>query len=246
MDRALYVAMTGASATLRAQGVVSHNLANASTTGFKAELLKQEAAEVEGPGFATRWNTLVSDGGFDASGGALVTTGNDLDIALGGDAWLAVQGPGGNEAYTRNGELRLTPEGQLQTASGHPVLGDNGPIAVPPHQKLTIAADGTVSIVPLGQGPETSAVVARIRTVAAAPGQLERGLDGLMRATPENPPAPAAGNVMSTGVIEGSNVNPADALVQMIALSRQFEMQVKAIRTADENARAATTLLRQG
>jgi flagellar basal-body rod protein FlgF len=246
MDRSLYVAMTGASATLKAQATVSHNLANASTAGFKAELLRQDAVQVQGAGFATRFNALVSDGGFDAAGGALQTTGNDLDVALTDDVWLAVQAPDGVEAYTRNGELRLTPTGQLTTSSGHAVLGDNGPIAVPPHQQLTLGNDGTISIVPLGQGPETVAVVGRLRTVNATPEQLTRGLDGLMRAASESAPAPAAGSVLSTGVIEGSNVNAAEALVQMISLSRQFEMQVKAIRTADENARAATTLLRQG
>ena len=167
MDRALYIAMTGASATMRAQEAVSHNIANVSTVGFKAELLKQEARQVEGPGFETRWNVLVADGGFDAAAGPVLATGNDLDVALSEDRWLAVQDPQGNEAYTRAGDLVLTPLGQLTTRGGLPVLGENGPVAVPPHQKLTIGADGTLSIVPQGQGPETLAQVGRLKVVAA-------------------------------------------------------------------------------
>jgi flagellar basal-body rod protein FlgF len=245
MDRALYIGMTGASATLKAQEAVSHNLANVGTVGFKAELLKQEAAQVQGPGFETRFNALIADGGFDAASGPLQTTGNDLDIALADDRWLAVQDPQGNEAYTRAGDLQVTPLGQLVTRAGLPVMGENGPVAIPPHQKLTIGADGTLSIVPQGQGPETLAQIGRLKIVTGTGDDLARGLDGLFRAAdPAAPPAPAAGNVLVSGALEGSNVNAAQALVQMISLSRQFEMQVKVLRTADENARAASTLLR--
>jgi flagellar basal-body rod protein FlgF len=247
MDRALYIAMTGASATMKAQEAVSHNIANVGTVGFKAELLQQEARKVEGPGFETRFNALVADGGFDASSGPISTTGNDLDIALVEDRWLAVQDPQGNEAYTRAGDLALTPLGQLVTRSGLAVLGENGPVAVPPHQKLTIGGDGTLSIVPQGQGPETLAQVGRLKVVTATGNDLARGPDGLFRAKdPQAPPAPAAGGVLVAGALEGSNVNAAEALVQMISLSRQFEMQVKVLRTADENARAASSLLRMG
>ena len=247
MDRALYIAMTGASATMKAQEAVSHNIANVSTVGFKAELLKQEARQVEGPGFETRFNVLVADGGFDAASGPIQATGNDLDVALADDRWLAVQDAQGNEAYTRAGDLVLTPLGQLTTRGGLPVLGENGPVALPPHQKLTIGADGTLSIVPQGQGPETIAQVGRLKVVAAGGDDLARGPDGLFRPRdPAAPPAPAAGNVLTAGALEGSNVNAAEALVQMISLSRQFEMQVKVLRTADENARAASSLLRMG
>jgi flagellar basal-body rod protein FlgF len=226
---------------------VSHNIANVSTVGFKAELLKQEAQQVEGPGFETRFNVLVADGGFDAASGPVQATGNDLDVALADDRWLAVQDAQGNEAYTRAGDLVLTPLGQLTTRGGLPVLGENGPVALPPHQKLTIGADGTLSIVPQGQGPETIAQVGRLKVVAAGGDDLARGPDGLFRARdPAAAPAPAAGNVLTAGALEGSNVNAAEALVQMISLSRQFEMQVKVLRTADENARAASSLLRMG
>lgn len=247
MDRAAYIAMTGASATLRAQEAVSHNIANVATVGFKAELLRQEARQVQGPGFETRFNVLAADGGFDAAAGPVQATGNDLDVALAEDRWLAVQDAQGGEAYTRAGDLALTPLGQLVAGGGLPVLGENGPVALPPHQKLSIGADGTLSIVPQGQGPETIAQVGRLRVVAAAGEDLERGPDGLFRPRdPAAPPAAAAGPVLTAGALEGSNVNPAEALVQMISLSRQFEMQVKVLRTADENARAASSLLRMG
>jgi flagellar basal-body rod protein FlgF len=244
MDRALYVAMTGASATLKAQAAVSHNLANASTTGFKADIVRTDPIEVVGPGFATRVNALLADQGFDASPGPIQTTGNDMDVALAPDVWIAVQDTQGNEAYTRAGDLQLTPLGQMVTASGLPVLGEGGPIAVPPNQSLTIGADGTLSIIPQGQGPATVASVGRIKTVSATGDQIQRGEDGLFRALPGQTLNPAAGQVLTTGAVEGSNVNPADTLVQMIALSRQFEMQVKVLRTADENAKAASSLLR--
>ena len=163
-------------------------------------------------------------------------------------SWLSVQSPDGVEAYTRAGNLSLTPNGQLVTAGGHPLLDEQGqPIALPPHQALDIGHDGTVSIIPLGEGPQTMAVVGRIRVVDATPQRLTRGLDGLMRnAQPEQPLAQAAGDVMTTGTLEGSNVDAAGALVQMIQLQRQFEMQVKLIQRGDDNAQAANSLLRLG
>lgn len=248
MDKALYVAMTGARSTLQAQGTVSHNLANADTAGFKAALANTRAYRVEGPGHASRIDALHIDQGFDSRVGAQRVTGNPLDVSLRPDRWLAVQAPDGGEAYTRAGNLSLTPNGQLVTAGGHPLLDEQGqPIALPPHQALDIGHDGTVSIIPLGEGPQTMAVVGRIRVVDATPQRLTRGLDGLMRnAQPEQPLAQAAGDVMTTGTLEGSNVDAAGALVQMIQLQRQFEMQVKLIQRGDDNAQAANSLLRLG
>lgn len=177
-----------------------------------------------------------------------MATGRSLDISLQQNRWLAVQAADGSQAYTRNGELSLTPNGQLVTASGRPVLGENGnPIAVPPAQSIDIGADGTVSIVPQGEGPQTMSVVGRMRIVDATPQQLSRGADGLMRpADPQTPPAAANGNNLTVGVLEGSNVDAAGALVQMIQLQRQFEMQVKVIRSGDEMAQSSNQLLRLG
>ncbi|HET6397515.1 MAG TPA: flagellar basal body rod protein FlgF [Pseudoxanthomonas sp.] len=248
MDKALYIAMTGARATLQAQGTVSHNLANADTAGFKAALANTEAFPVRGPGHASRIAALHADQGFDARAGAQRVTGNPLDLSLHADRWLAVQAPDGSEAYTRAGNLSLTPNGQLVTAGGRPVLDQQGnPIALPPHQALEIGQDGTVSIVPLGEAANTMAEVGRLRVVEAAPERLTRGADGLMRnADPAQPLAQAPGAVLATGALEESNVDAAGALVQMIQLQRQFEMQVKVIQRGDDNAQSANTLLRLG
>ena len=248
MDKALYIAMTGARATLQAQGTVSHNLANADTAGFKAALANTEAFPVRGSGHASRVAALHVDQGFDARPGPLQVTGNALDVSLQADRWLAVQAPDGSEAYTRAGNLSLTPNGQLVTAGGHPLLDQEGnPMALPPHQALEIGHDGTVSIVPLGEGADTLAVLGRLKVVEAPAARLSRGLDGLMRnTTPQQPLLQAPGAVMTTGTLEHSNVDTAGTLVQMIQLQRQFEMQVRVIKTGDENARAANGLLRLG
>ncbi|MGY0633019.1 flagellar basal body rod protein FlgF [Luteimonas sp. A478] len=247
MDKALYVAASGARSSLQAQGTVSHNLANADTAGFRAALVNTTSYPVSGPGHASRVGVLHVDQGFNSSTGAQRVTGNPLDVSLRPDRWLAVQSSDGGEAYTRAGNLSLTPNGQL-LANGQPLFDANGqPLAIPPHQALEIGQDGTVSIVPLGGGPDTMAIVGRIRVVEAPPERLSRGLDGLMRNTdPLQPFAQAAGDVMATGALEGSNVDAAGALVQMIQLQRQFEMQVKLIQRGDDNAQAANSLLRLG
>jgi flagellar basal-body rod protein FlgF len=176
--------------------------------------------------------------------GPLLSTGRDTDVALREGLWMAVADGEGNEAYTRAGELSVNQNGLLTTASGRQVLGENGPIALPPYSKLEIAGDGSISIVPLGQGAETQAIVARIKVVQAPGAELNRGEDGLFRRADGEPAAQVGGAVLMTGVIESSNVNAADNLVKMIELARSFEMQVRSIKTADENARASNSLLR--
>ncbi|WP_313341859.1 flagellar basal body rod protein FlgF [Stenotrophomonas sp.] len=249
MDKALYVAMTGARASLQAQGTLSHNLANTDTPGFKEALANTEAFPIKGTGYASRVDALHVDAGFNRRMGAQHITGNALDLSLQAGNWLAVQAPtGGGEAYTRGASLSITPNGQLVTAGGHPVLDENGaPIAVPPHQAMDIGNDGTISIIPQGEGPQTMAVIGRIRVVQAEDARLERGLDGLMRNTdPQQPFVQAQGKSLESGQLEGSNVDAAGALVQMIQLQRQYEMQVKVIKHGDENARSANSLLRLG
>ncbi|MBI2382556.1 MAG: flagellar basal body rod protein FlgF [Gammaproteobacteria bacterium] len=244
MDRALYVAMTGAMQTLRAQTANSHNLANAATAGFRAELASSQAVAVDGPTLPTRVNAVLETAGWDASPGSAVSTGRELDVALRGNNWLAVQAPDGTEAYTRAGDLQITPLGQLVTGSGHAVLGAGGPVTLPPHTQITIGEDGTISIQPQGTGPETLAQVGRLRVVEVQPQQLLRRPDGLMTLAPGGEARPVAGPSLMTGTLESSNVNAADALVTMIQLSRQFEMQVKVMKTAEQNAQASTQLLR--
>lgn len=246
MDKALYVAMTGARASLQAQGTVSHNLANSDTPGFKEALANTESFRIQGPGHPSRIDALHVDAGFNRRVGAQMITGNALDLSLQPGNWLAVQTPEGGEAYTRGGALSLTPNGQLVTAEGNAVLDDNGnPMAIPPHQAIEIGTDGTISIIPQGEGPQTMAMIGRLRVVQAPDTQLERRLDGLMRNTdPQQPFVQVTGKALDSGQLEGSNVDAAGALVQMIQLQRQFEMQVKIIKHGDENARSANSLLR--
>lgn len=244
MDRFLYISMSGAKETLRAQGVNSHNLANASTTGFRADLSAFQSREVAGAGHASRVYATNSTTGWDQTQGALIATGRDLDVGINGPGWIAVQAPDGREAYTRAGDLRIDPNGMLMNGAGHLVMGDAGPLSVPPHSSLLVGTDGTISIVPLGQGPETTALVGRIKLVNPAPESLARGDDGLFRMQDGTDAPPDAAVHLSSGVLETSNVNIADAMVNMIELARQFDLQVKAMRTAEENGQAAAQLLR--
>lgn len=245
MDKSLYIAMTGASATLRAQASVAHNLANADTVGFQATLSGTVAAPVEGAGLPSRVAVVERNMGVSGAGGAIMTTGNPLDVALQGDRWLAVQDNAGGVAYTRAGDLKLSLNGLLTTAAGRPVLDQGGaPMSIPPSESLHIGNDGTVSVVPQGQPASTIASVGRLQVVEARTRDLVRGEDGLMHAAPGAvPPAPSAGNVLTSGVLEGSNVDSTAMLVSMIQLARQFEMQVRVLQSGDESARAANTLL---
>jgi flagellar basal-body rod protein FlgF len=246
VDKFLYVAMSGAKETLRAQAANSHNLANAATTGFRADLTAFMTRAVEGPGYDSRAYATTSTVGWKQSAGALVTTGRELDVAVNGDGWIAVQDAQGGEAYTRAGDLRIDASGQLRNGAGHAVLGDDGPIVVPPHASLLIGNDGTVSVVPQGQGPETLATVGRIKLVRPESTQVERGTDGLFRLR-DGGVAPADAAVqIAAGTLESSNVNTAEAMVHMIELARQFDLQVRTMRTAEENARSSATLMRLG
>jgi len=244
MDRALYVGMTGAKQTMQAQTVNSHNLANASTIGFKAQLVEAEAVAVQGAAYATRVNVRSGDGGWDASSGTLQQTGRDSDVAFADGTWLAVQAPDGSEAYTRRGDLQIDAVGRLLTGAGQPVMGDGGPLSVPPASSISIAADGTISIIPQGQGAEAPATVGRLKVVSASASQLQRGNDGLMRATPGTTLEPSAGAAVSAGVLESSNVNLADAMVNMISLARQFELQTQLMKNVDQNAQASSGIMK--
>lgn len=244
MDKALYVAMTGAMQTLRAQSANSHNLANVSTTGFRAHLASSLSEPITGEGLPTRVNAVLEDGGFDATPGTVTNTGRDLDVAVRGDGWLVVQASDGTEAYTRAGDLKIDGLGQLLTGSGHAVLGEGGPISIPPHERLAIGSDGTLSIIPQGQTAATLATVGRIRVVSSDPSQMSRGTDGLMRLRTGAEAVPVAGTSLMSGALESSNVNVASTLVNMIQLARQFELQVRVLRSVEDNAQASTSLLR--
>jgi flagellar basal-body rod protein FlgF len=247
MDRLLYVAMTGAREAQVAQSVTSHNLANASTTGFRATLASAAHAPLAGPGHAQARSYAVTEGrGIDYTPGPLLATGRDLDVAIEGEGWIAVQAPDGGEALTRAGDLRVDAFGMLTTGTGLPVLGNGGPVALPPYETLEIAGDGTISIRPLGQDAAGLAVVERIRLLNPDPAGLVRGEDGLVRVA-EGFEAPAEADVrLLRGMLEGSNVNPITAMVEMIQHARSFELQVKMMTTAEQNDRSSSSLLRLG
>lgn len=246
MDRMIYLAMNGAREAMRTQTVVAHNIANASTTGFR-ELRNAVAGErIPGPGFDTRLNPVPLPDSWNAAPGAMMHTGRDLDIAVQGEGWIAVQAADGSEAYTRAGNLRINTAGLLETAAGQLVRGNGGPVSIPPFQQLYVGDDGQVSIIPTGQSPDTLAVVDRIKLVDPPAGELMRGGDGLFRLK-DGSEAPADANVrIASGQLESSNVNAAAALVQMIEIARSYELQVRAMHTADENDAAASRLMRGG
>jgi len=238
MDRMIYLSMSGAKATMQRQDVLAHNLANTSTVGFRAELQAFRAVPVQGSGASTRVYALESTPGYDSSAGNVSATGRKLDVAMQGNAWLAVQGLDGTEAYTRAGALDLSADGTLVTRAGLTVLGDGGPIQVPPNSEISIAADGTVAAsAPGGR----STPVGRLKLVTPeAP--MTRGTDGLFRAEEGDLPADATARLQD-GALEGSNVSPVETMVAMIAAARQFEMQMKMLQTAEANEKAAAALL---
>ena len=243
MDKLIYTAMAGAKYLMAKQDTIAQNLAQASTQGYRAQVDAFRSMPVNGDGAATRIFAVDSTVGTDFTPGPVQVTGRDLDIAVNGKGWIAVQGNDGNEAYTRFGGLQVTAEGLLQTQTGLAVLSDGGgPINVPPDSRLTIAEDGTVSAISTA-GPATAVnTVGRIKLVNPEESDLVRGGDGLFRAKSGDAPADPLVR-LSTKSIEGSNVNTVEAMVSMIAVARQFEMQMKMLSNAEDNARQATRLL---
>jgi flagellar basal-body rod protein FlgF len=234
--------MTGAKQLMQAQALVSHNLANVSTTGFRADLARFEARPVAGPGYASRVNTVATGVGFDRSQGTLMQTGEVLDVAVAGDGWIAVQARDGNEAFVRSASLKVNSVGLLETESGELVLGDNGPLAIPPYTEISLASDGTVSIVPQGQGAETMAQVGRLRLVNPEVERLAKRVDGLIEVTDSQEIEADANVKVASGVIETSNVNVASTLVDMIEFQRQYDIAVRMMQAADQNANRAASL----
>ena len=244
MDRMLYVAMSGAKETLIAQGNATNNLANATTPGFLADFNQFRSMPVFGSGHPTRVYALDERPQVDFSRGNIEQTGRDLDVALQGEGWIAVQASDGTEGYTRRGDLWIDENGLLKTGNGLPVLGNGGPIAVPPAEKIDIGSDGTLSIRPLGQAGNQLAAVDRIKLVNPDPAELEKGQDGLVRLKDGGEADFDAGQRLSSGAIEASNVNVVNEMVHMIELSRRFEMQVKMMKSAEDNAEAGAAILR--
>lgn len=242
MDRMIYTAMTGAKHILDQQATTAHNLANATSTGFKAQVDSFRAVPVLGQGLPTRAFVVDATVGADFNPGAIQHTGRDLDVAVQGQGWLTVQRPDGSEGYTRNGSLKVSENGLLQTANGLSVMGDGGPISIPPDVAITIAKDGTISSVSNNTLPGPATVIGRLKLVNPSEANLTRSTDGLF-VTKNGQPAEVDANVnVVGGALESSNVNVVDAMVNMISLARQFEMQMKLVQSAENNANKAGQL----
>lgn len=246
MDRMLYIAMSGARENMLAQGINANNLANLSTTGFRADLAAARSMPIYGGnGFPTRAYSMAETPGIDFSQGSMSTTGRDLDVAINGRGFIAVQSADGKEAYTREGDLKLNSAGVLETATGHVVLGQGGPVTIPEASKVEIGRDGTISIVQPGD-TQGATIIDRIKLVNPDEKQLKRNAQGLFVLKNGNP-ANADNDVsLISGTIETSNVNAAAALVNMIELERQYEMQVKMMKSAEENDAQAAQMMRLG
>ncbi|MCF8006284.1 MAG: flagellar basal-body rod protein FlgF [Methylovulum sp.] len=243
MDRSLYIAMSGAKQTLMAQATNANNLANAQTTGFKSDMEQFRSMPVFGAGYPTRVYAMTERPGTDFTPGAVQTTGKELDVAINGKGFFAIQDSEGKEAYTRAGDLHLTPEGLLQTGTGLQVIGQNGPIAVPPAQKMDIGSDGTISIVPLGANPNALVVLDRIKMVDLPENTIAKKTDGLIH-TQDGLPQQASANVsLVQGALESSNVNSIQAMVEMIELSKNFELQSKVMKSANELSGVSAKLM---
>ncbi|GGY72458.1 flagellar basal body protein [Cellvibrio zantedeschiae] len=244
MDRALYIAMTGAKNNMAAQTIRANNMANLNTTGFKADFEQSRSMGVYyGDGQPTRAYALTESPRADFEFGAMQTTGNPMDIAINGEGFIAVQAPDGSEAYTRAGNLAIDATGTLRTANGLAVIGNSGPISLPPLDKIEVGSDGTISTISLGQTAETMVETNRIKLVKPEVTNLEKGPDGLFRQRDGLTAAPDASVRVASGVLEASNVNAMSEFTQIISLARQFDMQLKLMKTAEDNSSASAQLL---
>jgi len=243
MDRLIYTVASGTKHIMEQQATTSNNLANVSTTGFRAQLDSFRAVPVQSEGLPTRAFVVDNTVGSDFSAGALQVTGRDLDVAVKGRGWIAVQMADGTESYTRNGSLQVSPNGILETSNGLTVAGENGPITIPPDSKVSIGSDGSVSTLSTTTVPATATVLGRLKLVNPNEADLVRGDDGMFRlkdgtSAQADPAVQVAG-----GALEGSNVSAVDSMVSMITLARSFETQMSLLKNAENNAAKAAQIL---
>lgn len=243
MDRVIYTAMSGAKHTLEQQANASNNLANATTTGFREQLSTFRAVPVVGEGLATRTFVVDSTAGTNFTAGPIQETGRALDVAIQGQGWFGVQTADGGEAYTRNGSFKISENGILQTQTGLNVLGDGGPISIPPDVTIAIGGDGTVSSIPTTGTPNAVNILGRIKLVNPDEKALKRGDDGLFRLTNGTQAPPDANVHLVGGALEGSNVNVVESMVNMINLARQFDLNMKVVTTAQSDTDKANQIL---
>lgn len=245
MDKMLYIAMSGAKQNMQALSINANNLANAQTTGFKEDLANARSMQAFGEGLPTRVFAMTERASQNFDSGSQITTDRSLDVAIQGDGWFAVQSGDGSEAYTRNGQFSLTTEGALQTSSGDLVIGENGPIFIPlPVSNIDISRDGSIFIQPEGAPATIQEEVAQLKLVRPNVQSLEKGSDGLFRQTSGDDALADITVTVKNGTLEGSNVNSIGQMTAMISLQRQFEMQLKLMKAAEENDSSASSLLR--
>ncbi len=241
MDRMIYLSMAGAKALMQRQDALTHNLANAGTDGFRADMMTARAVPVRQEGTATtRVYNVETTAGFNAAPGPARQTGNGLDIAVRGSGWLAVSGEDGEEGYTRDGALTVDDQGVLRTRRGLTVMGDGGPITVPANAQISIGSDGAVSA---KVGNQPSLPVGQLKLVDPPVADLVKGGDGLVRLKSGEPADADPAVRIADGVLEGSNVNVVEAMVGMIEVARQFEMQMKLLQNTEANEQRAAQLL---
>ena len=246
MDNFIFIAMSGAKENMLSQQLHMNNLANATTTGFRADFASARSQPVFGHGMPSRVYSMSQNPATDFKSGSMVSTGNPLDVAIKGDGFFAVLGPDGNEAYSRAGNFKLTETGMLTTGSGLPVLGDGGPVTIPPSRKIDIMQDGTISIVPEGAENNATAVVGRLKLVKPDLNNLEKNESGLLVQKNGEPAENDATVRVVAGMVESSNVNAVAEMVNMIGLARQYEMQVKMMKNAEEMDQASSRLMNLG
>ncbi|MBV9882902.1 MAG: flagellar basal-body rod protein FlgF [Sphingomonadaceae bacterium] len=244
MDRLIYTALSGMRGAMARQTTTANNLANANTTGFRAELSSAQALWLRGPGLESRVETSQQVVAADMAPGSVTDTGRELDVAMQGDALLAVQAEDGSEAYTRRGDLQVSPTGVVTTGDGHPVLGDGGPLTLPPADSVRIAQDGAIWIVPTGGDPNQPQQVDRLKLATPAGSRIQKGVNGLFRvmgggALPSDPDAR-----LTPHSLEGSNVNTSQTLIDMIEASRSWDMQLQMVTQAREMDTSAADLMR--
>lgn len=244
MDRLLYVSMSGANQTMLAQAANNNNLANSNTNGFRADLEAFRSMPVYGPGFESRVYAMTERSSVDFTLGMVRSTDRDLDVAVDGDGWIAVQGKDGSEAYTRAGNLSIQPGGLLVTGNGLPVMGNGGPIVIPQADSIDVGVDGTISIQPIGLPENALTVVDRIKLVKPDREELVKGVDGLIRLKSGTEADPDPSVRVISGSLETSNVNIVNSLVNMISLARQYESQVKMMKEAERMESSSDQLVR--
>ena len=241
MDKALFIAMNGANQAMNRLSILTNNLANLNTTGFKGDFPVMQPFPVNNT--PSRVYSTMDRTYSDFQLGPIVNTDRDLDVAITTPGYFAVQNATGAEGYTRAGSLQISPDGLLTTSDGRLVLGDSGLINIPPADRISISQDGTVSIHPVGTNGTELINVGKIKLVNPPTDNLQKGDDGLFYPL-DGQTAQADNNVrLLNGAVEASNVSPMVALTDMIELSRDYERQMNLMRTESEDANTANQLL---